>query len=253
MAWFLVKRLTAAGHQCVGVYGRNAQEAELLADTIPIYPFKSLADITDGQADICFLTLSDYSIQSIAMRLFLENTVVVHTAGSVEMKVLAPASKDHAVLWPVYSIQKQHIPMNRDIPCAWEASSEKAKRYVLAIAHGISDTLLEAKGEQRRWLHLTAVMSNNFINHLMAVCEQVCTAQNLPFSTLHPIIEQTFENIKHISPFNAQTGPARRGDKPTIDKHLALLQGHPDWQQIYKILSASIESMYRHSNTDKAV
>jgi predicted short-subunit dehydrogenase-like oxidoreductase (DUF2520 family) len=253
MAWFLAKRLTAAGHQCVGVYGRNPQEAELLASSITVNPFKSLNDITDGQADMCFLTLSDYSIQSIAMRLFLESTVVVHTAGSVDMKVLAPASKDHAVLWPVYSIQKHNISMSREIPCAWEASSPKAKRFILSIAHGITDVLFEASGEQRRWLHMTAVISNNFINHLMAICEQICAAQNLPFSTLHPIIEQTFENIKHQSPYNAQTGPAKRGDKPTVDKHIAQLQSHPEWQQVYKVLSASIEHMYKVDNTDKAV
>ena len=252
IAWFLAKRLTAAGHQCVGIYGRNPEAATELAASINLTPFSKLSDIMDGQADICFLSLSDYSIQSVAMQISLSNTVVVHTAGSVDLKAVSAASKDHAVLWPVYSINKNNLPNHRDIPCAWEASSDKAKRYVLSIAHGITDILFEAKTEQRKWLHLTAVLSNNFINHLVAVCEQICIAQDLPFSVLQPIIEQTFEIIKKQPPKEAQTGPARRGDKPTIDKHLALLQSQPDLQLVYKALTASIESMYNLNNKDKA-
>ena len=133
------------------------------------------------------------------------------------------------------------MPDHRNIPCAWEASTPKAEKYIQSIGHAITDVMFEAKYEQRKWLHLSAVISNNFINHLMAICEQVCAENNLPFSTLLPIIEQTFERIKNDSPKNLQTGPAIRKDTMTIQEHLSLLENHKEWQKIYEAMTKSIQ------------
>ena len=111
------------------------------------------------------------------------------------------------------------------------------------MMHAITDELFEAKYEQRRWMHLAAVMSNNFITHLMAICEQVCSDNDLPFSTLLPIIEQTFDRIKQSSPQALQTGPAIRNDVSTIQSQIALLEQHPNWQSIYKAMTESIQKV----------
>lgn len=251
IGWFLAKKLTAAGHHCAGVYGRDLEAAKALAASIHTGVFERITEIHDAVADICFLAVTDHIIQRMATQLSFQNTVLVHTAGSVEMSVLSSSAKDYAVLWPVYSILKNNLPNHRNIPCAWEASTDKARRYLLSIAHGITDILFEAKDEQRKWLHLSAVISNNFTNHLMAVCEQICKTNHIPFSSLHPIIEQTFERIKRESPFNIQTGPAIRGDAETINKHVVLLQQEPDWQHIYQSVSTSIENMYRTERKEK--
>jgi predicted short-subunit dehydrogenase-like oxidoreductase (DUF2520 family) len=38
-----------------------------------------------------------------------------------------------------------------------------------------------------------------------------------------------------------QTGPAKRGDTEILDEHIQLLKDNPKLQQIYKLLSESIE------------
>ncbi len=253
MAWFLTKRLTSAGHHCAGVYGRNEEAAKALATSINTDVYTKRSHIPDGDADICFLAVSDHAIETVAEKISLEKTVLVHTSGSVSIKAIAHAAKDHAVLWPVYSIVKNNLPNHRNIPCAWDASSTKAQKYLLAIAHGITDILFEAKDEQRRWLHLSAVISNNFTTHLITICEQICKGHNVPYSILQPIIEQTFERIKRESPYNIQTGPARRGDGPTMEKHIELLSSNPDWQAIYKTISTSIENTYKADTKQKDV
>ena len=40
----------------------------------------------------------------------------------------------------------------------------------------------------------------------------------------------------------AQTGPALRGDKETMRKHLDLLGGHLEWEKIYTFVSRDIGS-----------
>jgi predicted short-subunit dehydrogenase-like oxidoreductase (DUF2520 family) len=243
IAWFLGKRLMSAGHSCTGVFGRNTEAARELADVLISNSYGSIADVKDGTADICFLTVSDIAIGKVAAQLSLKETVLVHTAGSVSIDAILQATKDAAVLWPVYSIQKANLPAHRNIPCAWEASTPKAGRFVQSIGHAVTDVMFEANGEQRKWLHLSAVMSNNFINHLMAICEKICQENDVPFSTMFPIIEQTFDRIKHHSPLQVQTGPAVRRDTTTIQDHLALLSNHRKWQKIYEDITESILAM----------
>jgi predicted short-subunit dehydrogenase-like oxidoreductase (DUF2520 family) len=247
MAWFLAKRLTAAGHQCAGLYGRNPDAVEALAASINSDIYTKSGHVRDGDSDICFLAVSDHAIEEVAEKIHLEKTILVHTSGSVSINAIAASAKDHAVLWPVYSIAKSNLPNHRNIPCAWDASSAKAKKHLLTIAHGITDILFETKDEQRLWLHMSAVISNNFTNHLLTICEQICKEHDVPFSALSPIIEQTFESVKRGSPYKIQTGPARRGDWSTIQKHLALLDGKKEWRDVYNALSTSIEKTYNKS------
>ena len=242
IAWFFGNRLVTGRHSCIGVYSRNTNAAKELAGALIANKHGAINDIKDGEADICFLAVSDIAIDKIASLLSFKNTMLVHTAGAVGIDSIIGSAKDCAVLWPVYSILKNNLPDHRNIPCAWEGSTPKAEKYIQSIGHAITDVLFEAKYEQRKWLHLSAVFSNNFINHLMAICEQVCAENNLPFSTLLPIIEQTFDRIKNDSPKNLQTGPAARGDTTTIQEHIALLNNHPHWQKVYEAITASIQT-----------
>ncbi|MEI8280430.1 MAG: Rossmann-like and DUF2520 domain-containing protein [Bacteroidota bacterium] len=243
MAWFLAQRLTEAGHKCTGIYGRNAHNARQLAEELDTTTFPTLSGVSDGN-DICFIAVTDHAIPDITSQLYFKHTTLVHTAGSVAMDVLAPHAAHYGVLWPIGSILKYSLPKDNNIPCVWEASSDTAKAQLLLAAQAISHTSYEANSTQRLWLHLTAVMSSNFTNHLMAVCEQICAEQQLPFTILLPILHQIIDRASDKSPHDLQTGPARRGDTSTIQKHLQLLQIHPQWAQVYKALTTSIETMY---------
>jgi predicted short-subunit dehydrogenase-like oxidoreductase (DUF2520 family) len=247
MAWLLGTKLTAAGHQCMGVYGRNGEAASALGQTIGAPALSSLQQIPDIY-DACIIAVADHAISETASGLALQETTLIHTAGALVMDILPAPNK--AVLWPVYSILKSSLPQHRNVPVAVEASTGKALSLVKEIAASFSDNCFEADSVQRSWLHLTAVFSNNFINHLMAVAAQICTEQNLPFSAIRPILQQTFERTATQSPRDVQTGPARRGDMETMNKHLALLQSHPAWQAVYAAISASVENMYKKGAND---
>jgi predicted short-subunit dehydrogenase-like oxidoreductase (DUF2520 family) len=242
IAWFFGNRIVTARHRCTGVYARDKEAAQKLSEALLSDKYGGISEIEDGDADICFLAVSDTAIAEVAEELSFKKTVLVHTAGALSLDSIKSAAKDRAVLWPIYSILRNTPPNHRNIPCAWEASTDKAQKYLLSIGHAITDMLFEAKYDQRKWLHLSAVISNNFTNHLMSVCEQVCTEHGLPFSTLTPIIEQTFERIRQSSPQNLQTGPAIRHDTNTINEQINLLSKHPRWQKIYEAITASIQN-----------
>ncbi len=242
IAWFIGNRLVSARHQCNGVFGRNEVAVNQLAEALLCSKSGNLKAAKETEADVCFLAVADGAVEEVASKLAFKKTVLVHTSGAVPLGAISKAAEDTAVLWPVYSITRINPPTHRNIPTAWEASSAKAEKYTLALAHAITDVLFTADFDQRKWLHLSAVISNNFTNHLMAISEQLCVEHNLPFTALEPIIEQTFTRLRQSSPSLVQTGPAARQDTATINEQIAMLGNNLQWQAIYSAITESIQS-----------
>jgi predicted short-subunit dehydrogenase-like oxidoreductase (DUF2520 family) len=251
MATFLVERLLAAGHRCTAVWGRNEAKARQFADRLQTSVAPS-AQQCGSSAPVCLLAVGDAGIAPMAQSLRLPAQAVIHFAGSVSIDILAPVSPHHGVLWPVYSILSHDLPTHRNIPAGWEASGRQAAGAIAQIAASFTDQAFEANGDQRHWMHLCAVLGNNFINHLLAISQRLCSSHGLSFDQLRPLLEQTFGRALSGNPVALQSGPARRGDAPTLQRHHGMLASEPHWQQVYDALSASIENMYRPIGPDKA-
>lgn len=242
MAWFLTNRLQQAGFRCMGVYGRNRTEVSLLSESVNAPIFHHISHIREGLADCCIIAVADQAIAEVAAKLPLTETVVIHTAGSLALDVIP--THNSAALWCIYSILKNDLPTHRNIPVICESGSPKAAAIVHQFANAVSDIVQTATWQQRQYLHLTAVLSNNFINHLLTITSELCKQQQISFELLQPIIEQTFQRLQSTDPKDMQSGPARRGDRNTIQRHLLLLQQQPHWKYLYECVSASIENMY---------
>jgi len=129
-----------------------------------------------------------------------------------------------------------------DTPIFYDGSDELTKRKLESLAKSIlREKVTEAGDEARLKLHIAAVVVSNFTNHLYALAEAFCRKEGLDFKQLLPLIEETALRIKDVSPHEAQTGPAARHDKETIQKHLELLKDHPQLKNIYLLLSESIQ------------
>lgn len=248
MATFVAARMQAAGHTCVGAWSRNPASIATLCSEFGLPQLTDFTEIHDGP-DAVILAVSDAAIPELAKRLEMRHSVVIHTAGSVPLNAIAIAGAHTAVAWPVYSIRKTALPQHRAFPAIIEASSTRALEVVREFAKALCDTAYEANPEERRWLHLAAVMGNNFVNHLLGVTTELCTQHQLPVSLLQPLIEQTVASIRTQAPATIQTGPARRHDLGTMARHEAMLEKHPDWQTLYGAISASIMARFPLTET----
>jgi predicted short-subunit dehydrogenase-like oxidoreductase (DUF2520 family) len=110
------------------------------------------------------------------------------------------------------------------------------------LAKSISNTVTKIDGNQRKALHVSAVFVCNFTNHLYQIGNEICRANKIPFQILQPLIEETAQKIKSLSPKEAQTGPALRNDSKTIEKHIDFLTDE-NQKEIYKILTKSIQNV----------
>lgn len=55
-----------------------------------------------------------------------------------------------------------------------------------------------------------------------------------------PLVRETARKVETTAPSDAQTGPAVRGDRKVVEEHLELLKQHPDYAEIYRIISIDI-------------
>jgi len=234
----LGRKLKAAGHNILQVFGRDSMLASKLAYELGTES-TNYWNVVNKDADIYILAVSDIAVEEVMKELRLPEKTIVHTAASVSKNILKKATQHFGVFYPLQSLKKEidHLP---EIPIIIDASDEATLNELDVLAHSISSKVVEANDEQRLKLHLAAIFCNNFVNHLYALAESYCKRENIDSNLLLPLIKETAERLEEIPPSQSQTGPAIRNDKVTIEKHLAMLQSYPQLQKIYALLTESI-------------
>jgi len=164
-----------------------------------------------------------------------QHALIVHTAGAVPM-CETPRS---GVLYPLYSFTKGEEVNWAQVPFLLEAHSKEDLAILTNIANTLSPLTYEVSSAGRNQLHVSAVMVNNFTNHLYTLAFAHAEEHNLPVETLFAIMKQGPDKAIAMGPKAAQTGPAVRGDKKTIDAHLERIRD-TEVQRLYTLLSASI-------------
>ena len=237
-ATVLCELIAKAGHDIVQVVSRNSENAKALASSY----FAASASLEVPQfteADIYIVALNDAALDNIENIPALKGKFVVHTAGAVSMNVFKDISDRYGVLYPLQSLSKyaDHTP---EIPFLVDGNSKDTLSIISKFATTLSDKVTEANDLERLNYHVAAIFVNNFTNHLYALAELFCKNENIDFSFLYPLIEETAKRVQHNSPFLTQTGPAIRDDIFTLNRHLQALTSAPNLKYIYLKLTESI-------------
>lgn len=243
-ATVLAKRMHAKGHVVLQVWSRNKLNAQALAKEVNAQAIET-TDQLNPAAEMYIIAVTDEAVQQVANKLKLSNKLVVHTAGSVSIDVLKITSLNYGVLYPLQSLRKETEPI-AEIPFLVDGSSDEVKILLGDLAKTISSTVSFADDEQRFQLHLSAVIVNNFTNHLYTLAEDYCKHRTLDFQLLLPLIQETAMRLGFASPSVLQTGPAKRNDAQTIQKHLQLLKEDPELRQLYQNFTDSITTYYKN-------
>jgi predicted short-subunit dehydrogenase-like oxidoreductase (DUF2520 family) len=189
-------------------------------------------------ADIYIIAVSDNAIADVSANLPFENRLVVHTSGSMPMEIL-DAKNRRGVFYPLQTFTKNKAINFKEIPICLESEMEIDFFIIKKLAQSISNSVQSISSEQRKALHVAAVFVCNFVNHLYKIGNEICDENQLSFDILKPLIVETAQKIIHLSPEDAQTGPAKRNDTATINSHLNFLSDE-NQKEIYKLLTNSI-------------
>ncbi len=194
------------------------------------------------EADVYLICVSDAVIEPLSIQLGERSGVVAHTAGSIALSALE-AFKNHGVFYPLQTFSKQKEVDFKNIPLCLEANNPESLALLQQLASKIEGPIHLIDSAQRKALHVAAVFVNNFTNHLYAIGEEICKDHQVPFTVLQALIAETADKIKTLSPQHAQTGPALRKDKKTLENHVSLLTDETQ-KQLYTTLTRSIQQFY---------
>lgn len=211
---------------------KHQNKTELISD------FNDLKD-----ADVYVLAISDDAVAEVSSQLPFSDRLVVHTSGSVGIHDL---DKKHrrGVFYPLQTFSKSAEVDFANVPICIEVLDKSDVQTLKTLAESIGSKWYRINTEQRQTLHLSAVYINNFSNHLYRIAHEISDAKSIDFNILKPLILETANKVQDMSPYMAQTGPARRDDKKTIKRHLKLLDNKTH-KAIYELLTASIKKTYQ--------
>lgn len=237
----LAPALVAAGFIVVAVWSRSEESARLLSERIGSPYFTDIDSLPD--ADIVIISVTDNALPSVAAAVAnrYKEALVLHTAGSLPMALLREAGCcRYGVFYPMQTFSKSRLVDFSTVSLFVEGCCEESVAATEDIARSIGARVYRATSEQRRFLHLAAVFVCNFPNALYAMAAELLERNGLPFEAMLPLIDETAAKVHQLSPREAQTGPARRGDTVVMQRQRELLDG--ELLDTYNLLSEYIQN-----------
>ncbi len=237
-------RALAGVADIVQIYSHSLYNAAKLADMIgkPGIATDSLEQIT-RDADYYIVSVKDDCIADVA-RQTPDSGIWAHTSGSIPMSVFEGHKTRYGVFYPLQTFSKEvELDISR-VPFFIEGNNETVAKLLTELALKISNVVEPADSNRRKALHVAAVFACNFVNYMWIQADDLLKREGLDISFMRPLLEETLNKISNVSPANAQTGPARRGDTHIIESHLSQLDG--EQHDIYRLLSDLIMKYYHN-------
>lgn len=253
MAWHLGFALENHGHGVQEVYSRTYSKSKDMAMRLYDAQASKSLNFALSKAELFVIAVPDDAIGEVLTQLVLPpNALVVHTSGSKPMAVLQRWAETYCdvpvrvgVFYPLQTFSKNTPVDFEEIPICVEASDAFSESQLVSIAQDLSETVYVVDSTERMVLHLGAVFACNFTNYMLTLSHELLEDAQLDMVLLKPLIRETVRKaLVAADPASVQTGPARRGDRKTIQQHLEYLKDYPESKVIYRLLSEGILNRY---------
>ena len=208
-------------------------------------------------ADVYIYAVRDEALPQVVQKIAEESKMPInthlrtalhlHTSGTMPISVFGDALPHAGIMYFFQTFSKAKLIDDfSQIPVFVEGKQIDDLSAIFTLAQTLTPRVYEASQHDRERLHVAGVFANNFTNHMYAIAADILKDTHIPFQVLLPLIDQTAEKIRHLSPHDAQTGPAKRHDEQVMNHHLSLLTT-PEQKQLYTLISQMI--MQNHQLT----
>lgn len=247
LAWHLAAALDNTDYAVREVYSRNPAHAEQLVERLYEAEVKASLDFSTSSCGIFILAVSDDALQAVVREIVLpEESILLHTSGSQPIEVLRYAATPNiGVLYPLQTFTRDVSVDFSEVPLFVEATNPATASVVMAMGRALSDNVVKITSPERMALHVAAVFASNFTNHMLLLAQEIMKENSLSYDWLKPLIATMITKSLQIGPEYAQTGPARRGDFETLDRHMEFLQDDEATAELYKVISQDIVDRYQ--------
>lgn len=192
--------------------------------------------VTDGRepdpaAELVLLCVPDSVIGEVAGAM-ATGAWIAHVSGATPLTALDPHARRFSV-HPLQTLTRERGAEQLD--GAWGAIGGESAEAV-ARARWLAETLglrpFAVADADRALYHAAAVIGGNFLVTLHRAATRLLDEVGAPPEAIVPLMARTIENGFDL------TGPIARGDRATIDAHLAALEERaPDLVPLYRALA----------------
>lgn len=198
------------------------------------------------KADCYIYTVADHVLKEVVSLVNAPQALHLHMSGSMPIEVFG-SDKPHAgVMYFFQSFSRENLIDDwSGIPCFIEGRNIDDIAAIYSLAQCLTSRIYEANQHDRERLHIAGVFANNYTNLMYGIAEEVLKDTQIPFQAILPLIDQTAAKMHTMKPFDAQTGPAKRGDSAVMNHHLEILKATP-YAEVYQALAALIGKAHNH-------
>jgi predicted short-subunit dehydrogenase-like oxidoreductase (DUF2520 family) len=187
--------------------------------------------VSDREPALVLLCVPDSAIRDVA-RAIAPGPWVAHVSGATPLAALDP----HVRRFGVHPLQTfTRARGSEQLDGAWgavTAESRDAAARGMWLAETLGLRAFEIRDDARVPYHAGAAIASNYLVTLYRAAARLLATAGAPAEALIPLMQRTIDNRFEL------TGPIARGDRATVDAHIAAIREHaPELEAMYRALA----------------
>ena len=184
--------------------------------------------------DLVLIAVPDQAIAEVAHAVKpVERTVVAHVSGSAGLRPLA-SHRRRAVLHPLVALPDAERGAERLVG-AWFGLAADGDPLVTEVVASLRGRVVHVAETGWARYHAAAVIASNHLVALLGQAERVAASIGAPVEAYLDLARGSLADVAALGPRAALTGPVRRGDTATVERHLDALP--PDERPAYEAMA----------------
>ncbi|MEO8703496.1 MAG: DUF2520 domain-containing protein [Kofleriaceae bacterium] len=251
VATALAGALRLAGVPVLGLWARKAAQARAAGSIAGVAAFSSAPPDVLLETEIVILAVRDQVIGEVGAMLVgtgLVNKkhVLLHCAGAASAKELLAGVADQVAgigtMHPLSAIADGKAAMRQLKGTVFGVEGDDVGRATATkLVTALGGVTLALDSTQMATYHAAAAIASNYIvaaiDAAAAALASAGVAADKAAQALVPLAEGALRNVAAHGTTAGLTGPIRRGDAETIQRHLDALRARPELVEIYRALA----------------
>lgn len=251
VATALAGAMRLGGVPVLGLWARRAAEARYAGSVAGVAAFSSAPPDLMLEAEVVIVAVSDAAIGEVSNMLVgtglvSRRHVMLHCSGaaSAEEAFAGITGRVGGVgtLHPLSAIADAKAAMRSLKGTVFGVEGdERGLAMAGKLASVIGGVVLPLDRSQMAAYHAAAALASNYVVAAIDAAIQILADAGLTSTdaaaTLVPLAEGALRNIVAHGTTYALTGPVRRGDASTVERHLQALRGSPELADVYRVLA----------------
>jgi predicted short-subunit dehydrogenase-like oxidoreductase (DUF2520 family) len=227
-AWAYGSAWRRIGRPLAGVWLRDESQSRI-ADLLETER-RSVEELAAG-SDLLLVAVSDRAIVEVTERIPATPAIVFHASGALT------SLRGGFSLHPLQSLPPVGQPSRLDDALlVFEGNHREVAKE---LAGAIGARFAEVTAETKARYHAGAVFGSNYVALMLELAEELIGIGDAR-DDLVRLAHSAIANWRSGEGRGRFTGPAIRGDRETVEQHIAALEGRPQVARIYTLLAEEL-------------